>query len=149
MTNNGPGSDSPGPPGPPRPPGHDPWRPVSARRTRRRRVVLSDSRNPATVVRTIIELQEQTSVGEVLVLNLVRAQLRLALTLAGVVLVLLGGLPLAFFLSPTFACVTVIGVPLPWLLLGVLPFPLLFVVGYWYNRRAERHERDFVNMVES
>jgi hypothetical protein len=112
-------------------------------------VVLADPRNPATVVRTITELQEQTSVGEVLVRNLVRAQLRLALGLAAVVLVLLGGLPLAFFLSPTFALVTVIGVPLPWLLLGVLPFPLLFVVGYWYNRLAERHERDFVNMVES
>jgi hypothetical protein len=146
MTNNGPGSDGPGPP---RPPGHDPWRPVSARRTRRRRVVLSDSRNPATVVRTITELEEQTSVGEVLVRNLVRAQFRLAIYLVLIVVVLVGGLPLAFYFSPTFAHLTVIGVRLPWLLLGVLPFPLLFGIGYWYNRLAERHERDFVNMVES
>ena len=38
---------------------------------------------------------------------------------------------------------------LPWLLLGVLPFPVLFGIGLVYNRLAERHEKDFVNMVES
>jgi hypothetical protein len=44
--------------------------------------------------------------------------------------------------------VTVAGVRLPWLLLGVAPFPVLFGIGYWYNVLAERHERDFVDMVE-
>jgi hypothetical protein len=130
-------------------PVEDPWRPVSARRPRRKRVVLNDSRNPVTVLRTITELEEQTSVGEALVRNLVKVQLRAALALTAVVVIPLGGLPLAFYLSPAFAGVTVFGVRLPWLLLGVLPFPLLFAVGYWYNRLAERHEKDFVNMVES
>ena len=54
-----------------------------------------------------------------------------------------------FYLSPTFATTAVFGVRLPWLLLGVLPFPVLFAIGLWYNRLAERHEKDFVNMVES
>jgi hypothetical protein len=120
-----------------------------SRKPRRKRVVLNDSRNPVTVLRTITELEEQTSVGEALVRNLVRVQLRVALALTAVVVIPLGGLPLAFYLSPTFANTMVFGVRLPWLLLGVLPFPLLFVVGYWYNRVAERHEKDFVNMVES
>lgn len=116
---------------------------------RRKRVVLNDSRNPVTVLRTITELEEQTSVGEALVRNLVRAQLRMALGLAALVGVPLAGLPLAFYLSPTFANLCVFGLRLPWLLLGVLPFPVLFGIGYWYNRLAERHEKDFVNMVES
>ncbi|HEX3785182.1 MAG TPA: hypothetical protein VHX38_36455 [Pseudonocardiaceae bacterium] len=116
---------------------------------RRKRVVLNDSRNPVTVLRTITELEEQTSVGEALVRNLVRAQLKMALGLAALVGVPLAGLPLAFYLSPTFANLSVLGLRLPWLLLGVLPFPVLFLVGLWYNRLAERHERDFVNMVES
>ena len=116
---------------------------------RRKRVVLNDSRNPVTVLRTITELEEQTSVGEALVRNLVRAQLRMALALAALVGVPLAGLPLAFYLSPTFANLCVFGLRLSWLLLGVLPFPVLFAVGYWYNRLAERHEKDFVNMVES
>lgn len=127
----------------------DPWRGLTPRRPRRKRVVLNDSRNPITVLRTITELQEQTSVGEVLVRNLIRVQFRLAVGLTSLIVISLGGLPLVFFLSPTFAHLTVVGVPLPWLLLGVLPFPLLFGVGYWYNSRAECHERDFVNMVES
>ena len=116
---------------------------------RRKRVVLNDSRNPVTVLRTITELEEQTSVGEALVRNLVRAQLRMAVGLAALVGVPLAGLPLAFYLSPTFANLCVFGIRLPWLLLGVLPFPVLFGIGYWYNRLAERHEKDFVNMVES
>jgi hypothetical protein len=121
----------------------------SGKPARRKRVVLNDSRNPVTVLRTITELEEQTSVGEALVRNLVRAQLRMAVGLAALVGVPLAGLPLAFYLSPTFANLCVFGLRLPWLLLGVLPFPVLFAIGYWYNRLAERHEKDFVNMVES
>ncbi|HJP76796.1 MAG TPA: hypothetical protein VJ914_21180 [Pseudonocardiaceae bacterium] len=116
---------------------------------RRKRVVLNDSRNPVTVLRTITELEEQTSVGEALVRNLVRAQLRMAIGLAALVGIPLAGLPLAFYLSPTFANLCVFGLRLSWVLLGVLPFPVLFGIGYWYNRLAERHEKDFVNMVES
>jgi hypothetical protein len=116
---------------------------------RRKRVVLNDSRNPVTVLRTITELEEQTSVGEALVRNLVRAQLRMAIGLAALVGIPLTGLPLAFYLSPTFANLCVFGLHLSWVLLGVLPFPVLFGIGYWYNRLAERHEKDFVNMVES
>ncbi|HEX3786765.1 MAG TPA: hypothetical protein VHW44_02800 [Pseudonocardiaceae bacterium] len=119
------------------------------RAPRRKRVVLNDSRNPVTVLRTIGELEEQTTVGEMLVRNLMHAQFRIAVVLAAVASVPMVGLPVAFYLSPSFADVTVIGVRLPWLLIGVLPFPLLFGVGYLYNRLAERHERDFVNMVES
>ena len=122
---------------------------TSARKPRRKRVVLSDARNPVTVVRVITELEEQTSVGEALVRNLVRAQLKMALWLFLLTAVIFGSLPLAFYLSPRFADTSVFGVRLPWLLLGVLPFPLLFAIGLLYNRLAERHEKDFVNMVES
>jgi hypothetical protein len=135
-----------------RPPDDEPAEPpkaVSARKPRRKRVVLNDSRNPVTVVRVMTELEEQTSVGEALVRNLVRAQLKMALWLALVTAVIFGSLPLAFYLSPRFANTSVFGVRLPWLILGVLPFPILFAIGLLYNRLAERHEKDFVNMVES
>jgi hypothetical protein len=135
-----------------RPPDDEPAesvRAVSARKPRRKRVVLNDSRNPVTVVRVMTELEEQTSVGEALVRNLVRAQLKMALWLALLTAVIFGSLPLAFYLSPRFANMSVFGVRLPWLILGVLPFPILFAIGLLYNRLAERHEKDFVNMVES
>lgn len=122
--------------------------PTTTRKPRRKRVVLNDSRNPVTVVKVITELEEQTSVGEALVRNLVRAQLRLAIGLGLLTAVVFGSLPLAFYLAPGFATASVFGIRLPWLLLGVLPFPVLFAIGLWYNRLAERHEKDFVNMVE-
>ncbi|MGH3436507.1 MAG: hypothetical protein ACRDRN_08560 [Sciscionella sp.] len=118
-------------------------------RNRRKRVVLADNSQPVTVVRTLVDVEAQTSVGEALVRDLISAQLKTAVWLGAVVLLLLGALPVAGYLSPSFATATVAGVRLPWLLLGVLPFPLLFGVGYLYHWLAERHERDFVDTVES
>src|SRR3954466_5843163 len=115
---------------------------------RRKRVVLADSRAPVTVLRTVVELEEQTSYGEELVRGFIRVQLRTAVWLAAIAVVLLCGLPVLFFFVPAISDVTLAGVRLPWLLLGVAPFPVLFGIGYWYNVLAERHERDFVDMVE-
>ena len=93
------------------------------------------------------ELEEQTQVGEVLIRGLVRAQLALALSLAGVVILLLGSLPIAFALFPALADVSVLGLRLPWLLLGVLAYPLLYAVGRLHVRQAERIEDDFSKAV--
>jgi hypothetical protein len=121
---------------------------TESRRRRRRRVVLADRRKTRQVARTIMELEEQTSVGEALVRNLMKAQLRGALILAGVTAVLLYGLPLLFWALPSFGDAVVFGIRLSWLVLGVLPFPFLVLIGYLGTRSAERHERDFIDMVE-
>ena len=115
---------------------------------RRKRVVLADSRAPVTRLRTVIELEEQTSYGEELVRQLIRAQFRQAMKFWLFTLAFFLSLPALFFFLPQLSEVTVAGVRLPWLVLGLLPFPLLFGVGYWYNVVAERQERDFVAMVE-
>jgi hypothetical protein len=115
---------------------------------RRKRVVLADSRAPVTRLRTVDELEEQTSYGEELVRQLIRAQFRKALQFWLGTFVFFLALPALFFFIPQLSDVTLAGVRLPWLVLGLLPFPLLFGVGYWYNVVAERQERDFVAMVE-
>lgn len=115
---------------------------------RRKRVVLADSRAPVTVLRTVVELEEQTSYGEELVSQFIRTQMWTAIRKAAVVGVPLVCLPAVFFLLPDLAEITVAGVALPWLVIGIAPFPLLFGIAYWYNSVAERHERDFVAMVE-
>lgn len=115
---------------------------------RRKRVVLADSRAPVTRLRTVVELEEQTSYGEELVRQLIRVQFRWAVRIwCGTVLVL-AALPALFFFLPQLSEVTIAGVRLPWVALGLFPFPLLFGAAYWYNLMAERHERDFVAMVE-
>ena len=93
-------------------------------------------------------LDEQDLVGELLVRSLVRAQLLLALRLLTVLAVLLGGLPLLFAVVPATRDLVVLGLPLPWLVLGVLVYPALVVGGAVHLRLAERHERDFVELVE-
>ena len=93
-------------------------------------------------------LDEQDVVGELLVRSLVRAQLLLALRLAAVFAFLLGGLPLLFALAPGTRDVEVLGLTLPWLVLGVLVYPALLAGGWLYVRLAERNERDFVELVE-
>ncbi|WP_035303286.1 hypothetical protein [Actinokineospora inagensis] len=125
--------------GPGEPPPHRP---------RRKKVILADSRAPVTVLRTVVELEEQTSWAEEVVRAFIRTQFRASLRLALFAVGVFGALPLAFYLFPELSDIELAGVSLPWLLLGVLPFPLLFGIGYWYNVVAESNERDFVDMVE-
>ena len=86
--------------------------------------------------------------GDLLVRSLMRAQLALALRLRAVLATLLGGLPLLFALAPATRTAQVLGLPLPWLALGVLVYPALLAGGLLHVRLAERHERDFVDLVE-
>lgn len=113
------------------------------------RVVLADiARQRAGGDRTRAELAEQTGIGEALIRGLVRAQLALALRLALVVAIGLGGLPLLFAVAPAVTRFKVAGVNLAWLLLGVAAYPFLIAVGWAYVRLAERNEQDFTAVVQ-
>jgi len=112
------------------------------------RVVLADGRRRRGTVRPRQELEEQTGVGDALVRGLVRAQLALSLRMALLVGLSLGLLPVGFALSPTLGRVTVAGIALPWLLLGVAAYPFLVGAGWVYVRLAERTERDFAELVD-
>lgn len=120
-------------------------------RPKRQRVVL-DYGAPVTAAAGTLhsraELAQQTSWGETLIKDLIRALLRSGALLALLGLLLLGGLPLALWLVPQFAQLELVGVPVAWLLLGVAPFPLLAGIGLLYIRVAEKHERAFVDMIE-
>ena len=93
------------------------------------------------------DLAEQTPVGEALIKGLIRAQLALALRLSLVVAAGLGALPLLFAVAPRVGEIKLLGVNLPWLLLGVLAFPFLVGVGWASVRWAERNEQDFIAVI--
>ncbi|HET8640887.1 MAG TPA: hypothetical protein VFM37_03060 [Pseudonocardiaceae bacterium] len=113
------------------------------------RVVLAEAaRRRAALDGARAELAEQTQVGDALVRGLVRAQLALALLLSLVVVVGLGTLPLLFAVAPSVGEARVLGVKLPWLLLGVAAYPFLVAVGFAYMRLAERNEADFTALVQ-
>ena len=58
------------------------------------------------------------------------------------------GLPALFATQPGLADFRVLGLPLPWLVLGGAVYPLLVLLGVLYVRQAERNERDFVEFIE-
>jgi len=93
------------------------------------------------------EIDARTPLGEVYMQSLVRTQLRLAVGVALLVLCTLGTLPLLFWAFPAITRVQVLGVPLPWLVLGLAAYPFLVAVGHFYVGRAERNERAFTDLV--
>jgi hypothetical protein len=106
----------------------------------------SAARRPATHTGTR-EIDEQTRVGEVYMHSLIQSQLRLALAVIAGAVVVLGGLPLLFAFVPATRMVAVFGVPLPWLLLGVVVYPIVYVAARIYVRHAERIEAEFTEFV--
>ena len=99
-------------------------------------------------MRTRVEVQEQTEVGDALVRGLVRAQLGLALRLATVVASAVVVVVVSGRLFPALITTSVFGIRLNWLVLAVLSYPLLYGVGRLYVRLAEQGERDFVRVVD-
>lgn len=117
---------------------------------KRQRVVLSGPQSaPPQSLRSRLELAEQTSWGEMLIRDLINALLRWSVVFAAALVLLIGGLPLLFWRFPDLASFTVVGVPIAWLILGVFLTPVLFVIGIVYERLSERHEREFVDMIEN
>ncbi len=118
---------------------------------RPRRVIVTGPRTAAArglTQRGVRDLDEQTTVGEVYLRSLIRTQLRLALTVCATVLLIGGGLPLLFAWWPEARSVRILGLGLPWLVLGVLAYPALVAGGWAYVRAAERNERRFAELVE-
>lgn len=82
------------------------------------------------------------AVGEARAAELYRRQLRLAAAPLALLFAGILGLPLVFALFPALDTVRLLGVPVSWLALAVLPYPALAVLAAWQLRRAERTEDD-------
>ncbi|NMH93987.1 hypothetical protein HF519_20885 [Pseudonocardia bannensis] len=109
--------------------------------------MLSERKGVARSVRTVVDVQELTPVGE-LRTNLIGTQLAVALRVAAVAGLTLGLLPALFALVPAIGRIEVLGLRLPWLLLGVLVYPFLLGLGWWHTRSAEKVEQNFADHVQ-
>ena len=68
--------------------------------------------------------------------RLMRRQLRLSIGCAATFLVALLGLPLLNYFAPNLMSTRVAGFTLTWLLLGVLFFPLVWVIAFYFIKRS-------------
>lgn len=94
------------------------------------------------------EIDEQTGLGEAYIRTLIRSQLLLGLATIAIVVVPLAMMPLLFGAWPTIRQLHVGPVPLWWILLGIVVYPSILAVSWWYVRRAERNEQRFTSLVE-
>jgi hypothetical protein len=112
------------------------------------RVVLAERKGVARPVRTIKEVQEGTAVGDLLRRDLIRSQLLVTVRFALLTVLVLGTLPAVFALLPVAGQARVLGVGLPWVVLGVLMYPFLVGVAWRYTRVADRVEQNFADHVQ-
>ena len=112
------------------------------------RVVLAERKAAARPVRTVVDIQGDSAVGEYLRTGLIGNQLRVALRFALFGGLTLGMLPWIFCLVPDVGMIAIFGLRLPWLLLGILVYPFLFGLGWWFTRSAEKVEQDFADQVQ-
>ena len=68
--------------------------------------------------------------------RLMRGQLRLSIACAAAFLVALLGLPMLNYFFPGVMATRVFGFTLSWLILGVLFFPLVWIISYVFIRRS-------------
>lgn len=130
-------------PGPRDDPEQDP--PAAPERVR---VVLSERKRAAHPVRTVEVVQEGTGVGQLLRTSLIRSQLIVSLWFAAAACLALGSLPLLFAIFPEIGRAELLGLRLPWLLLGVLAYPFLLGLGWWHTQTAEKVEQNFADHVQ-
>lgn len=83
---------------------------------------------------------ESTSVEDIHVRSLVRSQLRLSLYVALGFLVILIVLAILVSLWPRIQEMRLATIPLPWLLLGLGVYPLIWAAAALYNRASTRNE---------
>ena len=94
------------------------------------------------------EIDAQSEVGEIYLRTLLRAQLRLALSILLALGVTIGALPILFTIAPGLTSHHVLGMPVSWGMLAFGCYPVLVFLAWRYVRLAERNERAFARVVE-
>lgn len=68
--------------------------------------------------------------------SLMQKQLKLSITCAATFIVALLGLPLLNYFLPELMATRMFGFTLTWLILGILFFPYVWVISYYFIRRS-------------
>jgi Flp pilus assembly protein TadB len=123
---------------------------VTSEQAPARQIVRSQARRPGGRASTpaLDDLYEPDAYGRELLTSLMRAQGAACLTVLLPALALLALYPLLTAIFPWLAGAQVLGVPMTLLILGGGIYPPLVLLGYWYVRRAERLEQQFVELLK-
>ncbi len=93
------------------------------------------------------EVAEQTAYGEIFLADLISRQVTLSLAVAATFLATIFSIPLFNYFLPSIATIRVLGFTLSWLLLGVLVYPLIWGLAFYYVSTSKGYEDDFTQLV--
>jgi hypothetical protein len=93
------------------------------------------------------EVDELTALGELYLDSLLRSQRRTAFGACAATIGLLVALAVAAAEFAGWRAITVLGIQLPWLLVGFVVYPALGGIGYTAVRLLERNERAFAELM--
>jgi hypothetical protein len=94
------------------------------------------------------DLRDDTSAGRLLLKSFMRAQLGLSLMCLTFALTVTASYPVIAAVVPGVARITVAGVPLTLIVLGIAFYPVFLAVGWFYNRHARQLEARFTSLVD-
>jgi len=94
------------------------------------------------------DIAEQTTYGEILLEDLIRRQLSLSLNVAAVFVGILFGLPLVNLFFPQVVAMPVFGIPLGWIVLAVLLYPMLWGLAAYFVSTSRKYEDEFTELVK-
>jgi hypothetical protein len=93
------------------------------------------------------EIDELTDLGELYLASLMRSQRRAAFTGCAGTIGLLLAVAVATAELTSWDRITVLGIALPWVLVGIVLYPVLGGLGLLVVRLAERNERSFAALM--
>jgi uncharacterized membrane protein (DUF485 family) len=93
------------------------------------------------------DLDEQTELGDVYLGGLMRAQLRLSLSVLAGLVTAVAGFSALLIAVPATRTMVLFGLPFPWLVLAVVVYPVTWLTARTYVRQAERIEAEFAEVV--
>jgi uncharacterized membrane protein (DUF485 family) len=97
---------------------------------------------------TLQEVAEQTTYGAVFLNDLIRRQRALSLSVAITFLVILFSLPLINYFLRTQIAFEILGFQITWFFLGILIYPLLWALAFYFVTTADKYEEQFTKLVK-
>lgn len=97
---------------------------------------------------TLKEVAEQTPYGAVFLDDLIKRQRALSISVAIAFLVIIFSMPLLFFFGRNQTAFEVFGFDISWLVLGILIYPLIWVLAFYFVSTADKYEEEFTEMVK-
>lgn len=94
------------------------------------------------------DLRDDTKHGRLLGKSYLRAQLGLSLMCLTIALAVTASFPVIAAVAPAVTRVTVAGLPLTLIVLGFAFYPVLLLIGWFYNRQARQLEARFTELVD-